>query len=279
MAITEIDGFKFLDNEMIVVEMDRVNEYVEYIIKKQIKSVYLCNLYFRHNTIDFLKEIDFIENLSITSSGIMDLQVLHYLSNLKKLSIEEPESFLNLESLESLNELGIRMNKYVVGMEQLKKLKILRLYNYNPPSKSLSELNKLSSIEELKITNSSIESFWGCDALTKLKRFELNYLKKMSFIDELEQLSNTLKILEFSSCKKIKNHEYVSCLHNLERLAFNECSDIESISFIEKMHNLKSFVFMNTNVCDGNLISCEKLEYVAFSNKKHFSHKIADFNK
>lgn len=279
MAIIEIDGFKFLDKNTIVIESDRVNEYVEYIMKNRIKSVYFCNLYFRDSAIDFLEKISFIENLRITSSGIKDLKVLQSLNRLQSLSIEEPEGILDLGHLVSLNELGIKMNKYVVGIEALKRLKILRLYNYNPKSKSLLELAGLKLIEELKITNSSIESFKGCDALTNLKTLELNYLRKMKEIDELEKIRSSLKVLEFNSCKKITNYEYISCLSNLEKLALNECGDVESISFVRQMLNLKSFIFMNTNICDGDLYPCERLEYVAFTNKKHFSHKIEDFEK
>ncbi len=277
MAIKEKDGFLFLDDEKIVVETDRIDEYVEYILKNNISSVYLCNLYYKGNNIDFLKKICFIEDLTITSSGIKNMQALKHMTKLKKLSIEKLEAKTDLGELRMLEELGIGMNKYVVGIEKLINLKKLRLYNYNPQSKSLNELRELISIEELKISNSSIESFKGCGALTKLRKLELNYLRKLTTIDELEKVNKTLNILEFNSCKKIVNHDYVSCLTNLSRLSFNECSEIENIDFIMQMPKLETFIFMNTNVVDGKLNVCQKLKYVAFTNKRHFSNKLSDF--
>ncbi len=279
MAITEREGFKFLDDRMIVIEDNRIDEYIEYILENKIKSVYLCSLYFKDKGIDFFHKINFIENLNITSWGIKSYEVLQELKCLRSLSIEEPEFLVDLRYNKSLEELAIVVNKNVVGFEQLTNLKKLRVWKYNPKSKSLSELGGLNFLQELQITDSSIESFSGCESLTHLKNMQLNYLKKMCYIDELEKINNNLRILEFNSCKKLINHDYVSYLSNLEKLAFNECSDIQTIDFIRKMKNLKSFVFMKTNVCDGKLECCKDLEYVAFTNKKHFSHKLRDFMK
>lgn len=263
MAIVEVDGFQFLDKEAIAIEQDRIEEYLKYIIEKQIKSIYLCNLYFRDDKIDFLEKVDFIEKLLITSTGIKDFSTLQRLKNLKVLSITEPEATVDLNGMDNLVELGIDMKKQVKGISSLKNLKVLRIYKFNPKGKDCNELSELESLEELKITGSNIESFRGLNSLVHLKKMELTYLRKMNYIDELDNLSSSLRILEFDCCKKIINHEYVSCLSNLEKLAFNECGEMSSIQFIEQLKNLKSFVFLKTKVRDGNLEPCEKLEYTA----------------
>lgn len=153
----------------------------------------------------------------------------------------------------------------------------MSLWNYKPKSKNLSEISELKAIQELEIIKSSINSLKGSGNLLNLERLKLGYLNQLSYIDELEKIRERLKVLNFESCKKIENHEYVACLNNLEELSFNECGNIETINFIDKMPNLKRFIFMGTNIIDGNLQSCERLEYVAFTNKKHFSHKKSDF--
>lgn len=264
MAIVEVDGFCFLDKETIVIEQDKIEEYLEYIDEKQIKSVYLCNLYFRDEKIDFLEKVDYIEKLIITSTGIKDFSVLQRLKNLKVLSIDEPETIVDLSGMDNLLDLGITMNKYVKGVSLLKNLKVLRIYKFNPKSKDCMELSGLVSLEELKITGSNIESFRGLNSLVHLKKLELTYLRKMQYIDELITLSSSLRILEFDCCKKLINHEYVSCLSNLEKLVFNECGEMSSIQFITQLKGLKSFIFMKTKVSDGNFEPCEKLEYAVF---------------
>ena len=264
MAIVEVDGFQFLDNDAIVIEQDRIEEYLNYIVDKQIKSIYLCSLYFRGETIDFLEKVNFIEKLLITSTSIKDFSVLQRLKNLKVLSITDQEVIVDLNGMDHLVDLGITMNKYVKGISSLKNLKVLRLYKFNPKSKDCKELSELISLEELKISGSNIESFRGLNSLVHLKKLELNYLRKMNYIDALENMSGSLRILEFDCCKKLMNHEYVACLSKLEKLSFNECGEMSSIQFVTQLKYLKSFVFMKTKVSDGNFEPCERLEYKAY---------------
>lgn len=281
MAIIEIEVYKFLDglnSEYIVIESSKINDYIKYIQDNKIKAIYLSNLYFFNKEIDFLQKCNFIEKLNITSTSIENYDGLKYLKNLKELSLDEPKGKVRLEQNRILEKLSIEINKNIIGINELKYLKILNLWNYKPKSKDLNEIGLLQSIEELKIYKSPIESLNGCGNLVKLKKLELGYLNKLYYISELEKIKNSLKNLEFLSCKNIVNHDYVTCLDNLEKLSYNKCGDIETISFISKMPNLKSFVFMDTNIVDGDLEPCTRLKYVAFQDKKHYSHKNSDFN-
>lgn len=280
MAIIEVEGIKFLDGitgEYIVVESDRIGDYIEYINKNKIKSVYLCNLYYFNKGVDFLRQCNFIERLNITSDTIENYSGLSYLHGLKELSLNEPKGKVDLGNHMDLKSLSVEFNKNIVGMERLKNLNKLSLWNYKPKSKNLIEISELQAVQELEIIKSSINSLNGSGNMLNLERLKLGYLNQLCYIDELERLKERLKVLDFESCKKIVNHEYVACLINLEELSFNECGNIETIKFIDKMPNLKRFIFMGTNIIDGDLQSCERLEYVAFTNKKHFSHKNFDF--
>ena len=266
-----------ITGEYIVVESDRIVDYMEYINKNRIKSIYLCNLYYFNKEVDFLQQCNFIERLNITSDAIKDFSGLSYLHGLKELSLNEPKGKVDLGNHMDLQSLSVEFNKNIVGMERLKNLKKLSLWNYKPKSKDLSEISKLKGVQELEIIKSSINSLNGSGNMVNLERLKLGYLNQLCYIDELEKIKERLKVLNFESCKKIVNHEYVACLSNLEELTFNECGNIQTINFIAKMPHLKKFIFMGTNIIDGNLQFCERLEYVAFTNKKHFSHKNFDF--
>lgn len=280
MAIMEAGGIQFLNGitgTYIAVESDRIADYIEYINKNRIKSVYLCNLHYFNKEIDFLQQCNFIERLNITSSSIENYTGLSSLHRLKELSLNEPKGNVDLGNHMGLNSLSVEWNKNIVGMGQLKNLKKLSLWNYKPESKNLSEISELKAIRELEIIRSPIRSLYGSGNLLNLERLKLGYFNQLFYIDELEKIRERLKVLHFESCKKIINHEYVARLTHLEELSFNECGNIETIRFIDKMPDLKRFIFMGTNILDGNLQSCERLEYVAFTDKKHFSHKNSDF--
>lgn len=168
------------------------------------------------------------------------------------------------------NKLSTKSFSTPENIWNLQELKILWVWKYNPKCKNLCELNSFSSLEELYITQSSITSLKGCGAFGKLRKLELSYLNKLEYIDEIELNSDTLKYLRFDACKKIKNHDYVCHLPNLELLAFDECNEVPSVSFIRDLPKLKSFIFVGTNVVDGDLSACTGLEYVGFLNKRHY---------
>ena len=94
MIIIEAEGVKFLDGitgKYIVVESNRIVDYIEYINKNKIKAIYLCNLYYFNREVDFLQQCNFIERLNITSSTIENYSGLSCLHRLKELSLNEPK--------------------------------------------------------------------------------------------------------------------------------------------------------------------------------------------
>ena len=275
------DGFWFLDGlsrEYIVVESDRLDDYITYINEKKIKAIYICNLYFFDSNIDFLNRCDFVEKINLNCDCVIDFSGIYYLKKLKSLFVNETKGKIDVSNYCLLEHLRINM-KNVTGLDKLKSLKKLALWSYNPKSKDLSELSALRSLEELELIRSNINSFKGCEKLQNLTLLDCTYMSKLTNLDYLEQMKETLKILRFESCKNIQNHDYVKCLTNLEWLVYLKCGQMDTIEFIKDMPNLKNFVFMNTDVLDGNIAPCEGLEHVAFTDKKHFSHRMRDFKK
>ena len=121
---------------------------------------------------------------------------------------------------------------------------------------------------------SNIESLTGIEQFKKLKSVEFHYFSNLKHIKAVTNLSDTLDFLTVGNAKKITDFESVTALNKLKTLGFNSCGSIPSIKFINDMPNLESFRFMSTDVIDGDMTPSIRLEYVAFSNKKHFSHTL-----
>ena len=49
-------------------------------------------------------------------------------------------------------------------------------------------------------------------------------------------------------------------------------------AIIGDLDHLESFVFDGTTILDGDLTYCERLNFVFFNQKKHYSHKLKDLN-
>ena len=108
---------------------------------------------------------------------------------------------------------------------------------------------------------------------------EIAYGKKLYDISAIKELKETLTELRIDNCKKIDTYAHIKYLRELRSLALCNDNDIESISFIRDLCKLEQFIFVGTNILDGNLHLCERLKHVDFTNKKHYSHKTKDFTK
>lgn len=285
------EGFNFCNtfykpNEYntIFIEEKRINECVKFINNNGIKSLCISPKYYASADINFLRSCPNVDKVSVESMNI-DYLGLHSLNNLKALHLDNNftkgfHSELNLAEFDKLELLSIgNWDKNIKGLNECRSLKSLRLWKYKPKGGDLQELSCLSDLEVLVLTHAAISSLKGCGELKKLQSLQLYYIKFLEMIDEIERISGSLKNLRVNHCKNIKNHEYVACLKNLILLDFSECGEIPTINFIKKMDNLKSFIFINTNIIDGDLSPCVGLEHVGFFDKKHYSHKFREFKQ
>ncbi|CEH33423.1 hypothetical protein [Romboutsia lituseburensis] len=274
-----IDGFRFFEHEnMIVIEQDRTNEYVDYINKNNIKKLMISELYYFSNEINFLEKCKNVEGVHIIANRISDFSPLYNLRNLKSLYVDEPTVELNISLIKNLEYFNINDAKYLKGLNECKKLKTLLISKYKPKSKNLEELHQVSNLEDLQIFQTQIISLNGIEKFTKLKELEIYRAPKLESIEAIEKVSKTLKLLSFDCCKKIKNHNYVSRLKEIELIAFINCGEIQNIKFIKDLPKLDTFSFTDTNIVDGDLSPCIGLEYSGFSNKKHYSHTFKELN-
>ncbi|MDH4420856.1 hypothetical protein QEZ44_05205 [Bacillus cereus] len=273
-------NFLVMDGTVQIHE-NRLDEYVHFINTNNFNDVYINDLRYSLNHINFLEHCPQIESLHISSTCITDYSALYKLKNLKSLALEEPQVPLNLTELASftnLEELYIQWNKNITGFESCPNLKELYIWKYKPKQKNLEELIPLRKLEKLRITQGNINSLKGCRAFPKLKQLELNYLRNLEHIDEIENNASTLKYIEFDHCSKMKNHDYLRYLTNLETLILSGCGNIQNLQFIKELPKLKHFSFVDSTIVDGNLEPCVGIDFVGFNNKRHYSHKFNELN-
>ncbi|WNQ12223.1 leucine-rich repeat domain-containing protein [Paenibacillus aurantius] len=277
------DGYKFstgpLNRDTIIIEDNRTEDYVNYIKEKNIQSVYLCSPHYRKNDVNILSELSSVRKLNIRAP-ITNFEGLYAISeNLQDLSLNTLERDVDLSRFSQLEKLSIEDGKeHILNLEKCIHLKQLYLLKYKPISKNIEELISLSKLNTLVLTQSSITSLKGCEGLKSLRKLGLNFLSKLEDIESLELVLDTLEELEIESCKSI-NFKIIGKLKNLKRLLLINCGELSSISFINSLEKLEFFVFTKTNIIDGDLSYCQGINYVAFDNKKHYSHKMKDFTK
>jgi hypothetical protein len=273
------DGFKFasgpLNRNVIIIEDQRIDDYVHYINQNDIRSIYINSGYYHLDNVDCLERVQRIETINI-GAAISNFDGLYRSSeSIKVLLLGDITGPIDLLRMKHVEEMAIEMNKHVLNLEKCKQLKELRIWKYK--KNNLEELSGLTNLNAITITQSTLVTLDGCNRFDKLERVELNYMSKLEDINQLAELADTLKVLRIESCKKI-NFDFLHRLKNLEKLSLIDSGSIPNLSFVKSLPKLKFLVFSKTNVIDGDLSYCEGIEYVAFDNKKHYTHKSKDFN-
>jgi hypothetical protein len=256
-------------------------EIVRYCIQNEIKELELnWAKGFKADDLSLLKDLIQVEVFDICDYTIKDISDINFLKNLKELNIstycKTQIDFSNFTQLESLS---LFWRKNVIGFENLKNLKKLFLYKYNPAAKDLSELSAIHSLEYLSLKSPAIESIGNIIGLQQNLKFLGIYAgTKLHNIESLAELKN-LQTLELDTCKKINNLNVIGKISSLEKLSVSNCGNIESLEPVSKLINLNELRFIeSTNIIDGNIkivSSLPKLEKIVFQNRKHYNLKRA----
>lgn len=287
MKIKKVGNIKLRveDNkEEILIDDTYLQECINYINDNTIKKVDITSPRYQGIDVEFLKFCPEIEDISLNSELLQDISGITYLKSLKTLSLSEStvidgKNAIDLGEFLQLETLYLTWSKKITGINKLLNLKKLTIRKYKPKSKDLEELTPLTNLKKLTLIQSNIVNLNGISKLERLSTVELNRLRKLNTLSDIDKLSKCLTTLDIELCKNIEDITTIESLECLETLAIVNCGDIPSIEFIKPLSNLKAIIFLETNILDGNLSPCLGINYVAFDNKKHYSHKLNFFRQ
>ena len=275
------------------------NELADFIEKKKIGTIVISTDFGDKKivNVDFLKKIISKQNIKelYILTQIKNENAIYDFNNLNRLTLYNGSKNtvnLDLTLLPKLIELrlngdftvnglensclqGLMLNKsntfkITSKCEKLEKLEVL-----DSDSFSLDQIQFLLNLKELVLTQLNIKSLKGIEELKKLENIQINYCNKLIDISHIAFCLN-LKKVELDACKKIENIESLSSLTQVQGLRIINCGSISSLKFIREMTSLKSLSFGNTNIIDGDLTECLRLDYVGTFDKKHYNIKVKD---
>ncbi len=256
------------------IDSSRLDECLKYMYENNIRHIDINCLFYKEKDISFLDDLkDYLEGLSIDAHGYR-YDVINKLHLLKILAVEDNKQdvvdFSNFPDLEECRE--FYFNKRLINIESCKKLKSLRALKYKPKSGDFSELPFIPSLEVLKLLYLTPTSFKGIERFAHLKNIMLYRAHKLESLDDLLSLADVLEEFELNGKTKIFDYQALGKLRVIKRVFLNNVGDIKDLSFLETMPSLNHFAFMDSNVVDGDLSYCKKVNgWVAFTNKKHYS--------
>jgi Leucine-rich repeat (LRR) protein len=276
--VEEIDRFVVNGIQFLQVDSSRLDDCRRICLDEGITALAINNVNgFALPTLEFLRRFQFVTHIDLFSKGTgWALEPLSSLPALRALRVGyETKAPIPSNVLQHLEYLSIY---WAVGfpVEQCKRLGVLRLQKYNPPSRSLSELAR-STITQLELAMTTIESLDGVEGLGNLKSLDVDYASHLANINALVRIRQRLEWLRISRAKSLDLPGAIRELTNLRTLVLNKCKPLKSIDFLNEMVALDEFRFVDVDVADGDLTPLTRLKSFAFyPEKRHYSHKLKE---
>ncbi|MBC8324537.1 MAG: hypothetical protein H8E27_02785 [Verrucomicrobia subdivision 3 bacterium] len=230
----------------------------------------------------FLAELPELKRLSMAlfPYPVESLDAVHCLSKLREFHLDPwvnktPIDFSRFPLLEKCS-----LSRWHKGFESVFGcMRLKQLSTQGSKNRDFKQHAKLVHLENLYINSAPIPSLEGIENLTKLRRLNLAWMRKLESIEGIQHLDK-LTILDLACCHKLKNLEPVREMHWLEKLTFSSCGEIESLNPIAGLTNLKGIFFHgSTNILDGDMTPLFNLKNLAYGklvrkSRRHYSHTI-----
>ncbi|EMR05526.1 hypothetical protein C772_02498 [Bhargavaea cecembensis DSE10] len=158
-------------------------------------------------------------------------------------------------------------------------IKYIHLYSYKKKENKSSNFFKFNQFEnllslELVLTNvTEFNDFKGCHSL---KRLGLWRNRNLQSFEGISDLSNHLEVLIIQYARKLKVDEELFQMKELKTLSLVGISPLESLDFLKHFPKLEKFVFVDTDVLNGDmtpLLEHPTLRYAGYLDKRHYNVK------
>jgi len=197
-------------------------------------------------------DVDLVERLHVQAKGLVDIQRLSNLTNLKSFTVDVEIRF-DFSRLSRLEFVGGVWSAGWVGLEHCKLLRDLHISSLK--RENLMSFPGLKALEKLIIITTSLKSLQGVEEAQGLSVLSISNARHLSDIQSVTKLE-ALRSLEFDSCKKIERIEMLGEVRGLQYLKIFRCGSIPSLSFISRNSSLLGLGIVETKVEDLNLQYC-----------------------
>ena len=233
----------------------------------------------RGHDLRFLEELPQLRAFNITDWEIPSVQPIHFLRELRALSVmtycKTPIGFSAFPHLEDCALEWRPKSESLFSCTTLRKLFVNR-YKKN----DVDAFSNLLNLESLAILNAPVNNLRGLSQVKRLRYLRLANLRRLTSLAGIEGLA-ALEELNVDTCRSIGSIDEVGSLSRLRKLHVSNSGEIESLKPIEKLSNLEWVTFVeSTNISDGDLSALlrhKKLSRVSFQNRRHYSHRREDF--
>jgi len=259
------DKYTFYDKSLLI-DCNRINKTIDYIIKKGIKSITINAAYYENwgKVIDlnFLKPVSkIIEDITISQKNI-NFSILNELENLKLLSFDEAAQAIDLCNFRQLKILSYDYSKNIINLDKSENLEWVSISNYKKTD--LIEFSNLKKLKFLHIYGTPIKNLNGIGELENLEDFEIESGRKLETLDGLSEKNKNILFFSIDKAKNLNNLNSIKYLSNVEKVFLMKVGNLDNIDFVKYFNNIIIF-------CVGNRTKVEHIDENLLSKIKKVS--------
>jgi Leucine-rich repeat (LRR) protein len=230
--------------------------------------------------LDFLREIPFLERLSLIVLNPVNIDGIYFLRHLKDFSIGYNKKRIDFVQFPSLERVSL---SWSIGYESLFECKSLKdVAIARLPEDRLPSLSHLANVESLALSLGRFSDLQTLPELPRLVRLSLIVCNRLQHLKGLESSPN-LRVLWIEQAKSLIDIDAVAFLQTLRTLVLRDCRQVKSIKALAGLPDLESVSFSaTTDIRDGDLSPLEslpRLKNADFKDRRHYSKKNIDFPK
>ncbi|OPZ94418.1 MAG: Internalin-A precursor [Firmicutes bacterium ADurb.Bin419] len=200
-----------------------------------------------------LEDMQVVTELDLSNKGIVDLQGIQYLTNLRELDLTGNNiKFIdNLKNLTSLQELSLNQNSIenIQALSYLKNLEQLDLF-----SNQISDLSPLAELVKLKQLSVMENKISDVSMLKNLLNLEILVLQNNE-ISDISSLGNLVNLKElYLGQNKIEDISMMGTLSGLEILMLKD-NKISDITGLKDLHELQELYLNGNPVTDYSVLA------------------------
>ena len=169
-------------------------------------------------------------------------------TNLKYLSIVQPNVSINLARFPHLEYLGAQFSEKITGYDRASNSLIY--LSLTGLSTDLAFLGVLKGLTKLDLVRADIDTLSGAQELTSLTELTLIHCRKLVDISHVAHLKHLLT-LSIEGSSKLTDLAALQALDSLKTL-WIKCKEVKSCRFVEAMKSLE-FISINANIIDNDL--------------------------
>jgi hypothetical protein len=234
----------------------------------------------RETQIGLLRELPFLTELDLWAAGVKDVSPLYELPNLKALSVNGVERKIDFGRISSLRKLNIHWSqKNFSSLLDCSELEELGLDGYS--GSDLKVFGNLKKMHNFALSFSKVETLAGIENCVSLARFPLASLNRLTSLDHLEGCEGLWHV-SVEGAKMLQRIDALARLPYLREFYLVDCPRVASIGPLARLPVLESVSFRTTVIEDGDmspLLTLPSLKQATFNDRKHYSHKNAEFPK